>query len=46
MATNYLEHAGFNDSRLVRHYEDCEELKDYVTQMLSYNSLTQTNELR
>lgn len=46
MAKKYLEYAGFNDSRLVRHYEDCEELKDYVTQMLSYNSLTQANELK
>lgn len=46
MAQKYLEAAGFCDDRLVRQYEHCEELKDYVTQMLSYNSLTQANELK
>ena len=46
MAQKYLEAAGFCDDRLVRQYEHCEELKDYVTQLLSYNSLTQANELK
>ena len=46
MALKYLEAAGFSDQQLVLHYEHCEELQEYVTQMLTYNSLTQANELK
>ncbi len=46
MAIKYLEAAGFSDHQLVLHYEHCEELQNYVTEMLNYNSLTQANELK